>query len=104
MQRALTSAKLNGAFREVSNRRATHDATCAEVKKASQRTSELKRKATEAQENMISHRERIKKITNEHTRTEAAVNPSLEHLGWCVKETAAATRSQPCGKPGPREQ
>ena len=43
-----TSAKLS-AFREVSNRRATHEAT-AEVKKASQRTADLKRKATEAHE------------------------------------------------------
>ena len=39
-----TSAKLNGAFREVSNRRATHEAVRAEVKRASQRTSECKRK------------------------------------------------------------
>ena len=51
-----TSAKLNGAFREASNGRATHGATCAEVKKASQRTAELKRKATEAHEKMSSHR------------------------------------------------
>ena len=43
-----TTAKLNEAFRQVSIRRATHEATCAKVKKASQRTSELKRKATEA--------------------------------------------------------
>ena len=35
-----TSAKLSGAFREVGNRRATHEATCAEGKKASQRAAE----------------------------------------------------------------
>ena len=44
-----TSLNLSGAFREVSNRRPTHEALCAEVK-ADQRTSELKRKATEANE------------------------------------------------------
>ena len=65
-----TSAKLSGAFREVSNRRATHEATCAEVKKASQRTAEIKRKATEAHEKISSHRERSRRNTNEHTRSE----------------------------------
>ena len=30
----VASANLNGAFRELSNRRATHEATCAEVKKS----------------------------------------------------------------------
>ena len=48
-------AKLSGAFREVSNHRATHEATCADVKKASQRTAELKRKATVAHEKTRSH-------------------------------------------------
>ena len=37
---------------EVSNRPATHEAICAEVKKASHRTADLKRKATEANENV----------------------------------------------------
>ena len=86
------SVKLSGAFREVSNRRATHETVCAEVKKASQRTADLKRKATEAHE-------RCRRITNEHTRSEAAVNHSLGSLGWCVKETAAATHSLTCGVP-----
>ena len=67
----VTSAKLNGAFREVSNRRATHEAVRAEVK-ASQRTSECKRKAMEAHESVVSHRERTQRITNEHTRAKAA--------------------------------
>ena len=53
-----TSAKLSGAFREVRNRRATHEAVCAEVKKASQRTADLKRKTTEAHEKTRSPRER----------------------------------------------
>ena len=47
-----TSIKLNGAFREVSNCRATDEATCAEVKKASQRTADLKRKAAVAQKQL----------------------------------------------------
>ena len=69
-----TSAKPSGAFREVSNRGATHEATCAKVKKASQRTANLKRKAAEAHEKARSHRERSRRITNEHTRSEATVN------------------------------
>ena len=94
-----TSAKLNGAFREVSNRRATHEAVCAEVKRASQRTSECKRKAMEAQESVVSHRERTRRVTNEHTSAEAAVNHSLGNLGCCVKVAAVATHSLTCGAP-----
>ena len=91
-------------MREVGNPRAIHEAICAEVKKASQRTADLKRKATEAHKKTRSHRERCKIITNEHTRSEAAVNHSLGFLGlglmgWCVKETAAATHSLTCGVP-----
>ena len=51
----------------------------------------------EAHENMISHRGRTRRITNEHTRAEAAVNYSLENFGCCVKEAAAATHSLTCG-------
>ena len=38
-------------------------------------------------------------MTNEHTRLEGAVNHSLGFLGWCVKETAAATHLLTCGVP-----
>ena len=76
-----TSAKLSGAFKEVSNRPATHEATCVDVKKANQRTIEVKRKATEAREKLSSHRERSRRITNEHTRSETAANNSLGFLG-----------------------
>ena len=93
------SAKLSSAFREVSNRRATHEAICAEVRRACHKTSELKRKATEAQENMISHRERTRRITNEHARAEALVNNSLGTPGHCVRDAAAATHSLTCGVP-----
>ena len=92
-----TSAKLSGAFREVSNRRATREATCAEVKKASQRTAELRRKASEANEKTRSHRDVPGEY--EHTRSEAAVNHSLGFQGWCGKETAAATHSLTSGIP-----
>ena len=94
-----TSAKLSAAFREVSNRRATHEATCVEVKKASQQTTDVKRKATEAHGKMSSHRERSWRVTNEHTSSEAAVNHSLGILGRCAKETAQATLSLTCGAP-----
>ena len=68
-------------------------------KEASQRTPDLKRKAREAHEKTRSHRERCRRITNEHTTSEAAVNHSLGFLGWCVKETAAATHSLTCDVP-----
>ena len=92
-----TSEKLNGALREVSNRRRTHEAMCAEVKRASHRTSECKRKAMEAHQSVVSLRERTRRVTNENTRAEAAVNHTLGNLGCCVKEAAAATHSLTCG-------
>ena len=92
-----TSAQLSGAFREASNRRATHEATCSEVEKGSPRTLEVKRKATEALERMSTHRERSRRVTNEHTKSEVAVNNSLGWFGRCVKATAQATHSLTCG-------
>ena len=50
------STKVSSAVREVSDRRATHEAICAEVRTACHETSELKLNATEVQENMISHK------------------------------------------------
>ena len=94
-----TSAKLNGAFREFSNCRATHEAVCAGVMKASQRTAVLKRTHAEAHEKTRSHRERCRRVTNDHTRSEATVNHSLGFLEWCLKETATATHSLTCGVP-----
>ena len=46
---------------------------------------------------MISHRERTRRITNEHSRAEALVNNSLGTLGHCVRDAAAATHSLTCG-------
>ena len=79
--------------------RALHEATCADLKKACQETAELKSKETDAHEKTRSHRERCRRATKEHTRSEAAVNHSLACLGWCVKETAAATHALTCGVP-----
>ena len=47
--------------------------TCNDLKKACQRTAELKCKATDAHEKTRSHRERCRRATKEHTRSEAAV-------------------------------
>ena len=92
-------ANLNGAFREVNKCRVLHVETCADLKKVCQRTTELKREATNAHEKTRSHRERRRRATKEHTRSEAAVNHSLGCMGWFVKETAAATHSLTCGVP-----
>ena len=94
-----TSANLNGAFREVSNCRALHEATCVDLKKACQRTAELKRKAADAHERTQSHRERCRRAAKEHTKSEASINHRLGCLGWFVKETANATHSLTCGAP-----
>ena len=50
-----------------------------------------------AQENLFSHRERTRKITNEHARTESLVDNSLGALVYAVKD--AATHSLTCGIP-----
>ena len=97
------SAKLSSAFREDRNRWATHEAICAEGRKACHKSSELKRKATEPQENMISHRKRTRRITNEHARAEALVNNSLGTLGCCQRGGRGCTLSDPRSA-GPRKQ
>ena len=72
--------KTSSSCREICNRRATHDAICFESRKAWQRTYYLKRKASEAQDNVFSHRERIRRIFNEHARAEGLVNDGLGSL------------------------
>ena len=57
------------------------EATCVDLKKACQRTAELKRKAADAHERTWSHRERCRRATKEHTKSEAAINHSL----WCFR-------------------
>ena len=48
---------------------------------------------------MISHRERTRRITNEHARAEALVKNSLGALEHAVRDAAAATHSLTCGVP-----
>ena len=92
-------AHLNTAFGEVSNCGALHDASCVDLKNACQRTGELKRKADDAHERTRSHRERCRRGTKEHTKSEVAINYSLGCLGWLIKETANATHSLTCAIP-----
>ena len=88
-----TSAKLCSAFREVCNRRATHEVICVEARKAWQRTYDVKRKASEAQENLFSHSERTRKISNEHAGVEAHVNDGIGSLFRpCVQRPKPRTR------------
>ena len=67
-------------------------------------TSELKRKATEAQEKMISHRERTRRITNEHARAEALVNNSLGNLGVLCQRGGGGHALFDLRSVGPRKQ
>ena len=76
-----TGVKLCNAFREVSNRRAAHEELCVDAKKALQRTLEVKRKATEIQEDVAFCREQIRRITNEHARAEGHINDGIGSLG-----------------------
>ena len=72
---------------------------CVEAKKAWQRTYDVKRKASEAQENLLSHRGRTMRISNEHARAEAHVNDGIGSLGLAVRAAAKATHSLTCGVP-----
>ena len=65
----VASANLNGTFREVSNCRALHEVTCVDLKKACQRTVELKRTADNANERTMSHRKRCRRATTHEVRT-----------------------------------
>ena len=69
-----TGVKLCNVFREVCNRRATREVICIEAKKALHRTFEIKRKASEIQEGVATHRERTRRFTKEHARAEGHVN------------------------------
>ena len=78
-------------------------AICAEAREAWRKTYDLKRKASEAQENLLSHLERTRRISNEHARAEALVNDSLGTLVQAVRDAAAATHSLTCRSTGQRE-
>ena len=87
------------AFGEVSNRRAVHDELSVAAKQALQRTLEVKRKATDLQEDVAIHRERTRRITNEHARAEGHVNDGIGSLGKALQAAARATHSLTCGVP-----
>ena len=70
-----------------------------EARKALQRTYDVKRKASEVQENLSTHRERTRRISNEHARAEAHVNDGVGSLGQAVRASAKATHSLTCGVP-----
>ena len=72
------NAKLSSAFREVCDGRAAHEAICVEARRAWQKTYDLERKASEAQENLLSHRERTRRISNEHARRKPWSTIALE--------------------------
>ena len=63
------------------------------------RTFEVKRKASEIQESVATHRERTRRITNEHARGEGHVNNGIGSLGQAVHAAAKATHSLTCGVP-----
>ena len=90
-------AKTSIAFREICKKRATHEAICVEARKAWRNTYDLKRKASEAQENELSHRERTRRFSNEHARAEGLVNDALGSLGHAVRAAVQATHSLTCG-------
>ena len=94
-----TGLKLCNAFREVCNRRAAHEEKIVDAKKALQRTLEVKRKATEIQEDVAIHRERTRRITNEHATAEGHVNDGTGSLGKALQAVARATHSLTCGVP-----
>ena len=94
-----TGAKLSNAFREVCNRRATHEAICVEARKALHRAYDIKRKASEIQESLATHKKRTRRISNEHARAEGHVNDGIGSLGRAVQAAAKATHSLTCGVP-----
>ena len=89
----------SSAFGEICNQRAAHEAICVESRKAWQRTYDSKRKASEAQENVFSHRERTRRIPNEFARAEGLVNGGLGSLGQAVRAAAQATHASIRGVP-----
>ena len=94
-----TGAKLSNAFREVCNRRAPHEAICVEARKALHRAYDIKRKASEIQESLATHRKRTRRISNEHARAEGHVNDGIGSLGRALQAAAKATHSLTCGVP-----
>ena len=64
---------------------AAHEVICVESRKALHRTHEIKRKASEVQEGLSTHRERIRLVASEHARAEGHVNDGIGSLGRAVQ-------------------
>ena len=77
----------------VCNRHATHEVICVEARKVLHRTYEIKRKASEVQEGLSTHRERTRRTANEHARAKGHVNDGIGSLGRAVQAAAKATRA-----------
>ena len=75
-----------------------------EAKKALQRTLEVKRKATEIQEDVAIHRERTRRITNEHARAEGHVNDGIGSLEKALQAAGQGYTQPDVRCAGPREQ
>ena len=68
---------LDIVYREFNDCGALHDAACVDLKDASLRTIELKRKADDVQERSRSHRECCRRATKDHMIAEEVLNNSL---------------------------
>ena len=68
-------AHLDAAFREVSNCGALHDVTCCRFEEGK----------PQSQRYGPTHRERCRRTTKQHLKSEAAIN-HLERFGWLVKK------------------
>ena len=77
----------------VSNCRALQEIACVDLRKACQRTAELKREADATHERTQSHRERCRRAA-EHTKSEAAT-PNFGCLGLaCQRDRQRHTLSE----------
>ena len=76
---------------------------CPHRRRCNARTLEVKPKATEIQEDVAIHRERTRRITNEHARAEGHVNDGIGSLGKALQAAARRTQSD-VWRTGPRKQ
>ena len=54
---------------------------------------------TEVQEDVAAHRDRTRRVTNEHAKAEGHVNDGIGSLGRALQAAAKATHSLTCGVP-----
>ena len=67
--------------------------SASKLGKAWQRTYDLKREASEAQESVFSHRVRTRRFSNEHARAAGLFNDALGSLGQAVRAAAPKPRT-----------